>query len=590
MADKIEKYIAKISKLAQYQGCDEKTLREVAEKHFEKTSLEAELEKAIGSDKEELKEAKKRFESYLAEFPILEGEIEKAGLIRLIFLEIVAIRLQKVLNQNTDSVSGKTLESYKEMLDEINNQKVFLGMCKNEDEKEVEVHKILGELARRQDAWINQPDNRANYSYKCIVEGSKVLLANFTIKNIEEVEIGEEIIGIKKNNKGKSSFWYYTKQRVLNKIDSGFKEVCEIETNYKNKLQLTSDHEIFRKVRGGTYRTFCAVEDSYGCEVPLLRHINNLDNYYKGILLGFIKSDGWSYVPNDRNHPSWLFTKVYNVSQKVETQALEFLLDFLKIEYSKTEAKSGYLNKYCGSYSYRIKASSSALVDEILELWKRDDDCKLGFLVGMVLGDGSISVQDGFVLHQKKTNKDNLFIVESLTALNVDYCVNEDLKNDMLCYSFRTTTFPIICPKSIKTQKWLKHFFGIRKLVGRTIHQRIISIKKIGIKKVYDLTTECGNFVVNSFIVHNCASCGEWQLIRRRIDLEKDTVLVHPFFIRGGILFNKHVFQLFDEGKITDADVAAILDVKEKDYRIWLYKLYKDELKYNKENNISEEK
>lgn len=167
MNDKIEKYILKIKKLKQYQDVDDKTLQEIAEKHFEKDELEQELEKAVGSDKEEIIEAKKRFEAYLAEFPILENEVEKNGLIRLVYLEILGLRLQKVLNQDTAQVPSKVLESLCENNKQINEQKVALGILKKEDAEETELHKILNELIRRQDEWINLPENRANYSYKC---------------------------------------------------------------------------------------------------------------------------------------------------------------------------------------------------------------------------------------------------------------------------------------------------------------------------------------------------------------------------------------------------------------------------------------
>jgi len=176
MSDKITKHIEKIRKLQQYKDLDEDSLREIAEQHFSKLSLEQELEKLIGSDKEEVKEAKKRFDAYLAEFPIMEGEIERNGLLRLIYLEIIGLRLQKVLNQDTNSVSGKIHETYLENLKAQDEEKRVLGIIKKEDDKETELHKVLNELVRRQDAWINQADNRANYSIKTPCCGKWILI------------------------------------------------------------------------------------------------------------------------------------------------------------------------------------------------------------------------------------------------------------------------------------------------------------------------------------------------------------------------------------------------------------------------------
>lgn len=167
MEDKIKKYIDKIKKLVQYKDFDDASLEAIAKKHFEHSDLEIELIKTIGNDKEELVEAKKRFEAYLAEFPILENEIEKDGLIRLIYLEILGLRLQKVLNQDIALVPTHTFENLCINNKEINSQKVALGIIKKESSEESELHKILNELIRRQTEWINLAENRSNYTYKC---------------------------------------------------------------------------------------------------------------------------------------------------------------------------------------------------------------------------------------------------------------------------------------------------------------------------------------------------------------------------------------------------------------------------------------
>ncbi len=167
MEDKIQKYISKIKRLQQYKDFSDADLEAVAKRHFERDELEKILTLSVGEDKAELAEARKRFESYLAEFPILENEIEKDGLIRLIYLEILGLRLQKVLNQDVSLVPPKTFESLCENNKQINEQKRALGIIKKEDSEETELHRVLGELIRRQNEWLNLPDNRANFTYRC---------------------------------------------------------------------------------------------------------------------------------------------------------------------------------------------------------------------------------------------------------------------------------------------------------------------------------------------------------------------------------------------------------------------------------------
>jgi hypothetical protein len=189
MEEKFLKYINKIKRLAQYKDFSDVDLEAIAKKHFEKTDLETELEKTIGSDKEEQLEAKKRFEAYLAEFPILENEIEKNGLIRLIYLEIIGLRLQKVLNQDTALVPTHTFENLCSNNDEINKQKIVLGLIKKENSEETEIHKILNELIRRQHEFINLAENRANYTYRCGHCGKLMLIRRRLDKEIDSVII-----------------------------------------------------------------------------------------------------------------------------------------------------------------------------------------------------------------------------------------------------------------------------------------------------------------------------------------------------------------------------------------------------------------
>jgi len=66
-----------------------------------------------------------------------------------------------------------------------------------------------------------------------------------------------------------------------------------------------------------------------------------------------------------------------------------------------------------------------------------------------------------------------------------------------------------------------------------------------------------------------CPHCQKYVLIRRRIDKEKDEIKIHPFFIKGGLTFNKHLFELYKQGKITKEDIANVLDTH-IDYVDWI--------------------
>jgi hypothetical protein len=71
-----------------------------------------------------------------------------------------------------------------------------------------------------------------------------------------------------------------------------------------------------------------------------------------------------------------------------------------------------------------------------------------------------------------------------------------------------------------------------------------------------------------------CPCCSKFFLIRKRLDKMNEETMEHPWFIFGGILFNKHLFQMLSENKISREDVAKVLNASE-DYIDWIYAHYK---------------
>ena len=70
-----------------------------------------------------------------------------------------------------------------------------------------------------------------------------------------------------------------------------------------------------------------------------------------------------------------------------------------------------------------------------------------------------------------------------------------------------------------------------------------------------------------------CPKCEEIFLIRRRLDKITDEVKEHPWFIDGGILFNKQIFVDLDLGKISEDQVARYTNTT-LDYIKWIRQNY----------------
>ena len=83
-----------------------------------------------------------------------------------------------------------------------------------------------------------------------------------------------------------------------------------------------------------------------------------------------------------------------------------------------------------------------------------------------------------------------------------------------------------------------------------------------------------------------CPKCAELFLIRRRLDKDKDEVKNHPWFIDGGILFNKQIFIDLDLGKISEDQAARFLNAT-LDYIKWIRQNYP--LNQDKDQNQEDE-
>jgi len=259
--------------------------------------------------------------------------------------------------------------------------------------------------------------HRAECTFKCISEGSKILMSDWTTKNIENVLVGEEILGVKKTTKGQYGGYEIVKQKVLNKNFSGIKEVIKISTQNKSLL-LTPDHKILTntKCKRSTV-LFRDAENSFGNKVALFDSINNLEEYYKGCLIGLIDSDGHKSFPKDSKHLNWKFTPLYSVYQSVDKESVEFLLDYFNIKYSKHERIHGYSKKPCSVYY--ISSKYTRTIDKFKKELFNSSDSLFGYITGFYIGDGSYS---GYKIYidQSMTKNENkcLFLEKIFKTLN----------------------------------------------------------------------------------------------------------------------------------------------------------------------------
>lgn len=570
----LKQKIKRLKNLKQYKNLSDKELEKIALEQLEKERKKKEQSLVYTEEEQEIAEQKlKKYQEiyHIETF----GEIEQ--LKQLVYFEVLAERIQRNLNEKREYLDPKEISSLTKTLLEIENN--ILNMRKSlgilEEKKEDSAFEYVQKLKKKFKRW--SEENQATRHLTCIAKGSKVLMSDFTTKNIEDIKIGDEIIGVVKIEKVGLKL---VKQKVKAFYYKGKKEVVKVKTSKGKEIVCTPDHLIFAFVRSKNTRAtnmdYYPAENCLRRKLKTFNYINNIEDYYKGAIVGLIESDGYKYKPKDKNNPHWDFEIQYIIWQShlKEASAVEWLLDYFKIGYTKKFEKKGW---GLGAYKYTIRRKHSAFINEIYSNLFKNRDIAIGFLAGFILGDGH--VDKGGLIHIVQKNKiDMLKQVFEFLKLSYTEC-NNNFGNGIKTFSLRRQ-IPLIIPNSRKSEKFMRILFS------KGFHftdDKIVSVELLSEQEVYDITTETGNFIVEGFIVHNCPHCSKQILLRIRTEVWE--AQKHPYF-KDRILYNEHLLRLYLAGILSAEDIGEILGItKEKDYLEWLIEKWitRPELKRLKE-------
>jgi hypothetical protein len=172
----------------------------------------------------------------------------------------------------------------------------------------------------------------------------------------------------------------------------------------------------------------------------------------------------------------------------------------------------------------------------------------------MLLIDNEISIERLKKIMNKSYDKENPFIPAELTRQH----------NDL-----------------VEQNLTLKDRLGLNKKEGEENSAvQIIEDLKLRFQKWINMPENRSNYTLQ------CPKCQELILIRRKLDKALDEIKIHPFFIEGGILFNKEIFRDLKDKKITNDQAARYLACS-VDYIQWIQDNYNiDEDKIAEESNV----
>ena len=344
-------------------------------------------------------------------------------------------------------------------------------------------------------------DSKAAYP-DAVAKGSKILMANGTLKNIENIEIGDTIYSINEyTNK-------FEVAKVLNVFNKGIKNVY----NAAGNLWVSENH--IMQIRGNKNKKFAPYSQLNNpkahYKLPFIKYelyeITNISLYNKGYLHGFIDGDGW--FKKNRNDSLSI-----GVCQKYSDVIEEIILLWQK-EYNNTKE----INIFYKDTPYNYKMTCTSLGGkEYVEKYLEDQDIQdknyyLGYLNGIMIAEGYCcynksdkSTNFGFcqsvIKNPEKCERIDRYI-QKLNIINISYIGKKGTKEWRFNKGFR---FPLIYGATKKEQL-------INKLSEKYSLNHFNSIEMVKLKdaefkeaECFDITTTSGTFIADNVLVHNCS-------------------------------------------------------------------------------------
>lgn len=332
----------------------------------------------------------------------------------------------------------------------------------------------------------------------CIAKGQAVLMADGTYKYIEDVQIGDMVMGL---HEGRTSGYYIAPTKVLDTMNRGIKDTIRIDAG-NNHLYCTPDHKIY--VNDGHKTRWKRADSSIvgKTSVRLFPWIEERsDDFKRGWMAGYIAGDGCIHERNNQTQIT-ITSRDVEMLDILQEWAAEFgceLRRFKHIMGSKV-----FPTKLDPKYIDGVQCTSGVQSDTFLGIILTDntsEEYAAGWLAGMYDSDGTFdsghSCRIFQSVHVKPYNCQKIEFY--LNRLDIDYSVDE-YHEGMNRYCMNPVIFLTTC-RPMMDRKYPELYY----YKSLPMHE-ISNVQGDEERYVYDLTTECHSFIVEGFIVHNCES------------------------------------------------------------------------------------
>ena len=343
----------------------------------------------------------------------------------------------------------------------------------------------------------------------CLLPETKITMSDFSLKNIEDIVVGDKVISniltTSSNNETSYASKYFKNSEVLGISKREYNDdVIIITTSNNNVLKITPNHRIAINSDGVYRKKYTKASDvKIGDKIIATENINILtDNidWQKGWLYGFIKGDGSQYKCHNRNANSIKVSQSNDIIYFAHDLCNSFGIITSKIwDYDNTTNK---LN-----HNFNFGEKSILQFEKLFNENQNNENFKKGFLSGFWDAEGF-----------SFSNNSNVRVC------NNDFKLLELFKQftEELGYSAKIVQYDsfdniFICNTNISRSTFISQFNPVHNkkiFLDKDIHikslyreEKIIDIKYEKYNGyVYNFETTEHTYIANNLVVHNCAT------------------------------------------------------------------------------------
>ncbi|HEX4649264.1 MAG TPA: PA0069 family radical SAM protein [Steroidobacteraceae bacterium] len=347
----------------------------------------------------------------------------------------------------------------------------------------------------------------------CVSGDTQVLLANGRTLPVSKLPVGGEIYGTRRIG----AYRRYVKSRVLARWGT-IKPALRIKLEDGTRLVASGDHRFLTdrgwkfvtgREQGRLRRPHLTLSNKLMGTGAFARAVRTNDDYRRGYLCGMIRGDGHlrtvsSQSRDGRNRVGPQF-RLALCDHEALLRARDYLLDF------EVSTRGFLFQEAVGNRRalHAIRASSSTSVQLIRELiaWPicpGPEWCG-GFLAGIFDAEGSFSQT---VWRVCNTDREIIgWICRCLHSFNFRFVVEH--------LHFETRKPMDVVRMTGGLTEHLRFFHTVDPAISRKLNiegqavksdapLKVISIEPLGTMRLYDITTETGDFIANGVVSHNC--------------------------------------------------------------------------------------